>query len=165
VFVALIAADKLAKEIGFTPAQRLFISYLIAATTYGGHTEEGKRLRIPQIEVDDFFGIAIRLCDVAPAYSTTESARRDNGVNIAEIPATGIKPASLEKQLASKHNFLDYIEQLMDKMDRVAGCELTEALHWRQRVQRERDDLAGRDPLRKVMMETIFGSFRAIAEQ
>jgi hypothetical protein len=162
-YVSMVSADKLAKELGFSVPARLFISFLIAATTYGGNTEEGKRLKIDHIKVTGFFGTAMRLCDVAPPHSITEAARRDNGVNIAEIPASG-KPETLKKQIEARIGFLGYIQLLMQTMDDMVDCELTEELGWQQRVRVELDDLSSdNNSPRSLLVKVLFGGHREIA--
>jgi hypothetical protein len=174
-YVSMVAADKLAKELGFSVPARVFISFLIAATTYGGHTEEGRRIKIDHIKVTDLFGIAIRLCDVAPTSSMTESARRDNDINISEIPSSK-KPETLEKQLENRIKFFGYIESLMDSLDEIVIREmkesgqhefnrkLTEVTPWRVRLNAELKVLESTDHIDELLVNTLFGAFREIAK-
>ncbi|WP_028776425.1 hypothetical protein [Shimazuella kribbensis] len=174
-YVSMVAADKLAKELGFSVPARVFISFLIAATTYGVDTDEGKRIKINHIEVTDLFGVAMRLCDVAPPASMTESARRDNDINISEIPSS-TKPETLEEQLENRIKFFGYIVSLMDLLDEIVIREmresgqhefnrkLTEATPWRNRVDTELKMLTSTDPTDGLLIHVLFGAFREIAE-
>jgi len=143
-YVSMIEADEQAKQFGFNPAARLFISYMIACSTYGVGTDEGKRLNISHIAPKDLFGRFTMLADVCPKSTMSAAAFDGSSVNIAETPATG-KAENFEALVTGQMGFYGYIESNMDKVDEQAGVPLTEYLGWRRALAKSRSRLTSID--------------------
>lgn len=136
-YVSMIEADEQAKRFGFNPAARLFISYVIASSTFGGSSPEGKRIGIDHIEPTDLFGCFTQLADVRPKTTMAATAFDDISVVVGEGPVEK-RPDSVEEMLPTRGGFFDYVESRMDKVDAVAGVELTQYLGWRRDLSKTR---------------------------
>lgn len=165
-FVSMIEADEQAKRFGFNPNARVFIAYVIASSTFGGSTPEGRRISIDHIQPTDLFGCFTQLADVRPKTTMAASSFDDISVVVGEGPVAG-RPVSVETMLPTRGGFLNYIESRMDKVDEAAGVELTHYLGWRRDLAkfRARIDSIGNPSMEGAVNGAIFGAvFASIAE-
>ncbi|MXQ53379.1 hypothetical protein [Shimazuella alba] len=165
-YVSMIEADAQAKLLGFNPAARLFISYIIASSTYGVGTEEGKRIGISHIAPKDLFGRFVMLADVCPKSTMSAAAFDGSAVNVAETPATG-KSKNFEALVNGQSGFYGYIESNMDKVDEQAGVPLTQYLGWRRALSNSKSRVTsiGTSTMEGAVNGAIFESvYRSFAE-
>jgi len=140
-------AANMARDAGMILPAQLFQIMIIWSSTYGGTTDRGRELGIPDIRPQGFWGRLMRAADVSPPNSLAESLARSIAVNYGEVPAT---PAARDWQgfLDSQLGFFGYVQHCFDQLDEAAQVPLSTHLGWSQNLARLRQGVVklGADP-------------------
>lgn len=132
-WVTSIANDQFLRQRGVNVPARLFQIYVAWSSTYGGATPYGQQLRIPNPRPTTFWGATMRAADVCPPKDWRTWLQRTIGVNYGEVPAS--PPAqSWGEWVGKEQAFADYINACFNRVDHVAGFELTARIGWRRRL-------------------------------
>lgn len=93
----------------------------------------GKKLGIPQPKPNSFWGAAIRAADVCPPHTFTQYLARTCAIMYGEVPAYP-PPKTVSGFIDDSRKFADYVGVCFDRLDKIAGFQLTGALRWRDRL-------------------------------
>lgn len=146
-WVTALSVNQFMQQSGLNLPARLFQTYIIWSSTYGGGTQTGRRLGIPNPQPRTVWGAIMRAADACPPPAFGHWLRRTIAVNYGETPAQPA-PRTLSGFVEHGRGFMDYVTQCFDRLDTLAGSALTQRLGWRDRIANNRrslDRLAGGD--------------------
>lgn len=132
-WVTALAVNEFMRSQGFELPARLFQTSVIWASTYGGNTFKGQGLGIPNPLPRTVWGAIMRAADACPPKDFKTWLRQTITVNYGEVPAQP-KPMSLADFVARSQGFIDYVDVSMQRLDKLAGKGITQALGWRPRI-------------------------------
>jgi hypothetical protein len=156
-WVSSVLADAFAKENGFNPFARLFITQIIWASTYGGTTPRGKLLKLDRIKPSTFFEHTMVVADIAPADSFVREMQKGVNVTFGEKPASS-PPTTWSGWLKNRIGFLSgYILPNLSALDAVCDISLSTILGWRSAADHHLAKLtaiqAGKEPVLATIMK------------
>lgn len=133
-WVTALAVNEFMREQGLVLPARLFQTGIIWASTYGGGTMKGQSMGIPNPLPQTVWGAIMRAADACPPRSFKTWLQESIAVNYGEVPAQP-ESTSMADFVARRQGFVDYIDVTFQRLDKIAGKGITQALGWRPRIQ------------------------------
>ncbi len=140
-WVSSLIADEILLCLKWSPLARLFVTYVIWSSTYGGHTLRGQQLGIPLVEPSTFWGCLMRAADICPRAAGDHQgvfsafARQSVIIHYLETMATA-PPANWDEFIDSMLNFTGYVAHCFSRVNVTSGIvNLADMVGWRERLE------------------------------
>ncbi|HTE57962.1 MAG TPA: hypothetical protein VK694_04415 [Verrucomicrobiae bacterium] len=135
-YTAKLTAERV-KGMGGTVEQQTVAAYIPAASAYGAHVEQGRRLGLDRVVPKGLAGLMMRAVDVVPlAGDYAVSVAENTAILIGEKAAGLTVPETIHEYQDSRKGFLaGYVLHTLDALDEAAKAPLSGMMGWRERVQ------------------------------